>query len=80
MKTCYRMFISPFLFVDKHMKEWLAKLLDCGYFDQVVVSKDGSELDNHTRPGGLAGKVETDFETQIVCFSSITCHSVHPNI
>ncbi|XP_076153614.1 caprin-2 [Alosa pseudoharengus] len=39
----------------KHMKEWLAKLIDCGYFDQVVAPKDQKESENHVRPGGLAG-------------------------
>lgn len=38
------------------MKERLAKLMGCGYFDQVVVSKDASELESHARPAGLAGK------------------------
>lgn len=42
------------------MKEWLAKLMDCGYFDQVVVPKDVSESENHVKPGGLAGKDEPE--------------------
>ncbi|KAG5267255.1 hypothetical protein AALO_G00219700 [Alosa alosa] len=42
----------------KHMKEWLAKLIDCGYFDKVVAPKDQKESENHVRPGGLAALVK----------------------
>ncbi|XP_031438553.1 caprin-2 isoform X2 [Clupea harengus] len=38
----------------KHMREWLAKLMDCGYFDQVVLPKDKKEPESHVKPGGLA--------------------------
>ncbi|KAL2102242.1 hypothetical protein ACEWY4_001410 [Coilia grayii] len=38
----------------KHMKEWLAKLINCGYFDQVVIPREQNESEGHARPGGLA--------------------------
>ncbi|XP_063072791.1 caprin-2 isoform X2 [Engraulis encrasicolus] len=38
----------------KHMKDWLSKLMDCGYFDQVVVPHDQNESEVHEKPGGLA--------------------------
>ena len=42
------------------MREWLAKLMDCGYFDQVVLPKDKKEPESHVKPGGLAGKAGND--------------------
>ena len=59
VRVSHGTFLLPF-YLDKHMREWLAKLMDCGYFDQVVLPKDKKEPESHVKPGGLAGKAGND--------------------